>query len=47
MYPAELEIKNTTKSNTSASYLDLLLSIEMDGQLHTSTLHYTSHYSSL
>ena len=33
MYPAELEIKNTTESNTSASYLDLLLSI---GQLRTS-----------
>ena len=31
MYPAELEIKDTTKSNTSASYLDLLLSIESDG----------------
>ena len=25
-YPTELEIKATTKSNTSASYLDLLLS---------------------
>ena len=25
MYPAELEIKDTTESNTSASYLDLLL----------------------
>ena len=36
MYPAELEIKNTTESNTSASYLDLLLSIGRDGQLHTS-----------
>ena len=36
MYPAELEIKNTTESNTSASYLDLLLSIESDGQLCTS-----------
>ena len=36
MYPAELEIKNTTESNTSASYLDLLLSIENDGQLCTS-----------
>ena len=36
MYPAELEIKNTTESNTSASYLDLLLSIESDGQLRTS-----------
>ena len=36
MYPAELEIKDTTESNTSASYLDLLLSIESDGQLRTS-----------
>ena len=36
MYPPELEIKQTTESNTSASYLDLLLSIGRDGQLHTS-----------
>ena len=36
MYPAELEIKETTESITSASYLDLLLSIGRDGQLHTS-----------
>ena len=36
MYPAELEVKNTTESNTSASYLDLLLSIRRDGQLSTS-----------
>ena len=36
MYPAELEIKDTTESNTSASYLDLLLSIESHGQLRTS-----------
>ena len=36
MYPAELEIKDTTESTTSASYLDLLLSIESDGQLRTS-----------
>ena len=36
MYPLELEIKDTTESNTSASYLDLLLSIGMDGQLRTS-----------
>ena len=34
MYPPELEIKDTTESNTSASYLDLLLSIGRDGQLH-------------
>ena len=36
MYPVELEIKDTTESNTSASYLDLLLSTGRDGQLHTS-----------
>ena len=36
MYPVELEIKDTTESNTSASYLDLRLSIGWDGQLHTS-----------
>ena len=36
MYSPELEIKDTTESNTSASYLDLLLSIGRDGQLHTS-----------
>ena len=36
MYPAELEIKDTTESTTSASYLDLLLSIGRDGQFHTS-----------
>ena len=36
MYPPELEIKDTTESNTFASYLDLLLSIGRDDQLHTS-----------
>ena len=36
MYPPELEIKDTTESNTFASYLDILLSIGRDGQLHTS-----------
>ena len=36
MYPVELEIKDTTESNTSASYLDVLLSIGRDGQLYTS-----------
>ena len=36
MYPAELEIKDTIESITSASYLDLLLSIGKNGQLHTS-----------
>ena len=36
MYPAELVIKDTTDSNTSASFLDLLLSIGRDDQLRTS-----------
>ena len=36
MYSAELEINDTTESTTSASYLDLLLSIGRDGQLHNS-----------
>ena len=36
MYPPELEIKDTTESKTSSSYLDLLVSIGTDGQLHTS-----------
>ena len=36
MYPAELEIKDTTESTTSASYQDLPLSIGRDSQLHTS-----------
>ena len=36
MYPAELEIKDTTENITSALYFDLLLSIGRDGQLHTS-----------
>ena len=36
MYPAELEIKDTTESNASASYLSLLLSIGRYGQLRTS-----------
>ena len=36
MYPPGLEIKDTTESNTSASYLSLLLSIGRDGQLCTS-----------
>ena len=36
MYTAELEIKDTTENNTFASYLDLLLSIESNGQLRTS-----------
>ena len=33
--PPDLETKDTTESNTSATYLDLLLSIGRDGQLCT------------
>ena len=36
MNSPELEIKDTTQSNTPAFYLDLLLSIGGDGQFHTS-----------
>ena len=36
MYPAELEIKDTSQSTTSVSYLHLLLSIGRDCQLNTS-----------
>ena len=36
MYPPELEMKDTMESNTSTSYLDLLLSIGRDSQLRTS-----------
>ena len=36
MYPFKLEIKNEKESNSSASYLDLLLPIGRDGQRHIS-----------
>ena len=36
MYHPELEIKDTMESNTSVFYLDLLLSVDRDGQLCTS-----------
>ena len=36
MYPVESDIKDTTESNASASYADLLPSIGRDGQLHIS-----------
>ena len=36
MYPAELKIKDSTESNTSASFLDLPLSIRRVGQQRTS-----------
>ena len=35
MYPAELEIKDSTENITSTSYLALQQSIGRDGQLHT------------
>ena len=36
MYPTEPEIRDTMGRNTSASFVDLLQSIGMDGQTHTS-----------
>ena len=36
MCPVEFEIKDKKERNTSVSYLDFLLSIARDGQLHTS-----------
>ena len=36
MYPFELGINDMTVSNTSVSYIDLLLPVERDDQLHTS-----------
>ena len=35
IYPDELEIKDTTESGRSASYLDILLNIDSDGRLTT------------
>jgi hypothetical protein len=35
IYPSELEIKDTTESSTSASYLDVLLNKDADGKLTT------------
>jgi hypothetical protein len=35
IYPSELEIKDTTESSTSTSYLDVLLNIDADGKLTT------------
>ena len=36
MHTVELEIKDTTESTTSASYLDLKISIGRDGHIYTS-----------
>ena len=35
IYPNELEIKDTTESSMSASYLDILLNIDINGKLTT------------
>jgi hypothetical protein len=35
IYPIELEIKDTTHTDTSASYLDLHLEIDSEGRLRT------------
>jgi hypothetical protein len=35
IYPSALEIKDTTESSTSTSYLDVLLNIDYDGKLTT------------
>jgi hypothetical protein len=36
IYPDDFEIKNTTESDISASYLDILLNINSNGRLTTS-----------
>jgi hypothetical protein len=36
IYPDELEIKDTTESDKSASYLDILMNIDFNGRLTTS-----------
>jgi hypothetical protein len=38
IYPSELEIKDTTESSTSASYLDVLLNIDAGGSLSTDSI---------
>jgi hypothetical protein len=35
IYPIEFEVKNTTYTDTSASYLDLHLEIDSEGRLRT------------
>ena len=44
IYPTELEIKDRIDSNTSASYLDLLLLIGRYGQLRTALVFMTKAY---
>ncbi|KAK3100125.1 hypothetical protein FSP39_015107, partial [Pinctada imbricata] len=35
IYPSELEVKETTETNNSASYLDIMLSYDTDGHMNT------------
>ena len=35
IYPSELEIKDTTDTRRTASYLKIFLNIDVDGRLHT------------
>ncbi|KAK3093830.1 hypothetical protein FSP39_020721 [Pinctada imbricata] len=36
IYPSDLEVKETTETNNSASYLDIMLSYNTDGHMNTS-----------
>ncbi|KAK3101451.1 hypothetical protein FSP39_003670 [Pinctada imbricata] len=36
IYPSELEVKETTETNNSASYLDIMLSYDTDGHMNIS-----------
>ncbi|KAK3108765.1 hypothetical protein FSP39_015175 [Pinctada imbricata] len=36
IFPSELEVKETTETNNSASYLDIMLSYDTDGPMNTS-----------
>jgi hypothetical protein len=38
IYPGELEIKDTTESSTSASYLDVLLKVDAGGKTNNSSV---------
>ena len=44
MYPIDLEIKDTTESNMSASYMDLLLSIGRDVVKRRNNNHFVRTY---
>jgi hypothetical protein len=44
IYPEELDIKNTTESDKSASYLDILLNIDSNGSLKTAVYDKRDHF---